>query len=201
MNDNKITICGVGITGSKYPVSINKKHLKEYKTWTDMIYRCFDENKKKRHPRYKDVTCCDKWLNYENFYEWLHSQENFEQWLNGERWNLDKDILIKGNKIYSSEACCLVPQSVNILFIKNNKQRGDLPIGVSRSNNKFKSEYHASNCHVYLGVYETVEDAFLKYKNAKESYIKQVARLEFDNGNITKRCYDAMMNYKVEIDD
>ena len=40
---------------------------------------------------------------------------------------------------------------------------------------------------------------FLVYKNKKEFYIKQIAKEEYDNGNITKQCYDAMMKYEVEI--
>ena len=43
--------------------------------------------------------------------------------------------------------------------------------------------------------------SFQLYKIRKENTIKQVAKEEYDKGNITKRCYDAMMKYKVEITD
>lgn len=100
-------VIGVGITGNVYPVTINGKSTKEYSAWQGILYRSFDKETKDKHPTYKDVTCCEEWLYYPNFYEWLHSQKNFDKWLNGERWAIDKDILIKGNKIYSPEACCL----------------------------------------------------------------------------------------------
>ena len=55
---------------------------------------------------------------------------------------------------------------------------------------------------VEIGYYSTPEKAFyLGYKPYKENIIKQVAQIEYDNGNITEECYQAMMNYEVEIDD
>lgn len=205
------SVVGVGIKGNKYPLTYgNGICTKEYNLWHLMLCRCYDEKWRSAHPTYNDVTCCKEWLLFENFYEWLHSQENFDKWLNEEKWCLDKDILVKGNKIYSPETCCLVPQHVNLLFIKKNADRGDLPIGVSYSNKlkKYISKYiykksEIDNKCIYTNYsYPTPEDAFyLGYKPAKESYIKCVAQEEYDKGNITKQCYDAMMNYKVEITD
>lgn len=193
----------IGITGNKYITSKNYKLLKEYKSWCKMLERCFSEKYKKEHPTYKDVTCCDEWLLYENFYEWLHGQENFEKWLNGDRWAVDKDILVKGNKIYSPETCCLVPVNVNTLFVKNDSTRGKLPIGVRKNGNGFitvcKNPFTKSI--EYFGTYTTIEETFQSYKNIKEYYIKQVAHLEYEKGNISKKCYDAMLRYEVEITD
>lgn len=200
------SVYGVGIIGEKYPVSYNKKAIKEYNTWTLMLARCycnFEGNE-----RYEDVTCCKEWLLYENFYEWLHSQENFEQWLNGNKWDLDKDILFKGNKIYSPTTCCLVPHNVNSLFIKSNAMRGEYPIGVGYKEKECRYYARVSmvrNGKQYrkmVGRYPTPEDAFyLGYKPEKEKYIKKIAQEEYDKGNITQCCYEAMMNYKVEITD
>lgn len=197
------SIYNVGIIGNKYPRSINGEHTKEYESWVSMLARCFDKTVKNKQQTYRDVTCCDEWLLYDNFYEWLHSQSNFNKWLNGNRWCLDKDILVKGNKIYSPEVCCLVPNDVNVLFIKRESCRGDLPIGVSKWRDKFQA-----NCDNpftrkmdYLGLHNTPIKAFQTYKNHKEHIIKQVAQIEFQNENITEQCYNAMMNYCVEIND
>lgn len=198
-------VYGVGISGNKYPISINNKNTKEYKAWGHVLERCYSEKYKEKHPTYKNVTCCDEWLYYPNFYEWLHSQENFEKWYNGERWAIDKDILNKNNNIYSSTTCCLVPHNVNGLFTKSNKIRGCLPIGVVEQNDKFlsfcKNYLISKKYHKYLGSYNSPEEAFLIYKTYKEDLIKQVAEIEYEAGNITKQCYDAMMNYEVEITD
>lgn len=198
------SVCGIGITGNKYPTRINNKRLKEYAVWTDMIKRCFDNKSRKNFSTYKDVTCCEDWLLYENFYEWLHKQDNFDKWLNGNRWAIDKDILIKGNKVYSPDTCCLVPNNVNSLFVKNDADRGDLPIGVHKFRDKYCARCRNSlknNINEHIGVYSTVEQTFDAYKIFKENIIKCMAQIEYDNGNITKECYDAMMNYKVEITD
>ena len=67
-----------GIVGNKYPISINRKHTKEYVVWMSMLNRCFGIKMKQSRPTYKNVTCCKEWLFFENFYEWLHKQENFK---------------------------------------------------------------------------------------------------------------------------
>ena len=121
----------------------------------------------------------------------------------GSRWALDKDILIKGNKEYSPSACCLIPQNVNCLFLKREALRGEYPIGV-----RYKEDGFVARCRnpfedkaVELGNYSTPERAFQAYKIYKEDIVKQVAKVEYRNCNITKECYEAMMSYKVEIDD
>ena len=197
------SVYGVGIIGTKYPVSINCKKIKEYNVWQSMLQRCFSASYKEKRTAYQQVTCCDEWLYYENFYEWLHSQPNFEKWYKGKRWAVDKDILFKGNKTYSPETCCLIPQNVNCLFLKREAERGDYPIGVSYRGDGFIASCHSpfTNNREELGSYSTPERAFSIYKSYKEDIIKKIAQIEYDAGNITEQCYQAMMNYEVEIDD
>lgn len=202
------SVYGVGVVGNENLGGVNRK---EYKAWDRMLERCYSEKLLNRRPTYENVTCCDEWLYYPNFYKWLHSQENYDKWFNSENWAIDKDILIKGNKIYSSDTCCLVPRRVNTLFTKTDAKRGKYPIGVylkkerktniycahvSKFNEKTNKKYTE-----HIGYYATPEEAFQSYKKVKESYIKQVAQEEYDKGNITKQCYEAMMNYEVEITD
>jgi hypothetical protein len=199
-------VYGVGMVGQKYKTRTGDGDLKEYGAWHLLLQRCYDEKMKRRHPHYQDTHCCDDWLLFENFYEWLHSQSNFEKWLNGNRWALDKDIIYKHNKQYTPELCCLVPCHVNSLFTRRDKDRGNCPIGVyyfdkrglykAQCNNPFQN-----NKRVGLGYYSNPEDAFEKYKEYKERIIKEVARDEYEKGNITQKCFEAMMNYQVEIED
>lgn len=199
------SILGIGIVGSKYKTSINKKHIKEYEAWCSMLARCYDEKYKERRETYENVTCCNEWLLFENFYEWLHSQPNFDKWFNGKKWAIDKDILIKGNKIYSSDTCCLVPDRVNSLFLKSDKRRGNLPIGVSCYNWNGHDYYILSisrKIHNHPTMYfKSPNDAFCYYKKYKENIIRQMAQEEYEKGNITNQCYEAMMKYEVEITD
>ena len=197
------TVCGVGISGNKYQIVENKRPTREYNAWLRMLNRCFDENVKNNQPTYKDVSMCKEWLFFDNFYEWLHSQPNFDKWYNNKRWAVDKDIFVKKNKTYSPEFCCLVPQNVNCLFLKREAERGKYPIGVRYTNDGFLASCHNpfTDKREELGCYSTPEKAFEVYKKYKEDIIKQVAEVEFNNGNITKECYEAMINYKVEITD
>lgn len=201
------SVYGVGMIGIKYPSKLNGKEVKEYKVWKSLLDRCFNEIEKIKYPTYKEATCCEEWLLYENFYEWVQSQPNYDKWLNGKRWAIDKDILTKGNKVYSPDTCCLVPYNINNLFVKGEAARGDMPIGVYKREDKrgVAFEVYCSNPFMckqeYFGRYPTQEKAFYKYKEVKETFIKQVAQIEFDKGNITRECYEAMMKYEVEIDD
>ena len=134
--------------------------------------------------------------------EWI--EENYYE-IPSEKICLDKDILYKGNKIYSRKTCIFVPQRINTLFIKCNKSRGKDPIGVSDlpSGNYrvFCSDGYGKQ--IDLGTYKTKGEAFQVYKNYKEKVIKEV--IDSYEGKIPEPFYsrlrEAMYNYKVEIDD
>lgn len=198
------TVFDVGIVGNKYPKIIKdtKKQCKEYSIWYSMMRRCFSQYFKNQFPTYKDVSCDPIWFYYEHFYDWIHQQENYEA-IKGLNYNIDKDILIKGNKYYSPERCVLVPQNVNKLLTKNNARRGKYPIGVIFEENR---GYYSAYCNDgakqrHLNYYTTAEKAFIAYKEYKENVIKRIASEEFKKGTITKECYEALINYKVEITD
>lgn len=195
-------VFGVGCLGQKYPATINKKATKEYSAWKRMIERCYDSNCKKRHPTYKEVSCCAEWLCYENFYEWIIKQDNYKEWLENERWCLDKDILVKGNKIYSPETCCLVPTYINVLLIHPNKESSSLPIGVYYKKDHDKFGVSCSSKEEKVNEYfNNPIDAFYAYKRTKEKYIQKMAKHSYSKGEITKKCYEALMSYQVEITD
>lgn len=200
------SIFGVGMIGDKYPAKINGKHTKEYKTWRSMIARAYDTRYSDLHKTYEDVCVCDDWMLFTNFYEWLHSQQNFDRWLNEDQWNLDKDIIKKNNKVYAPEFCCLVPHNVNKLFTNHKTARGQHPVGVTYDKKCGKYRVNCNNPfskigNNYLGRYTTAEEAFIVYKKYKEEIIKLVAQDEFNKGNITEKCYNAMINYSIEITD
>ena len=115
-------------------------------------------------------------------------------------WELDKDILIKGNKIYSPETCAFVPAEINGIFTKTNSKRGVYPIGVSlHKEGRFQAKVLKNKKQAYIGLFDTPEEAFQAYKKAKEEYIKEVADKWKDK--IDPRVYEAMYNYQVEITD
>ena len=129
-------------------------HTWEYHKWQDMLRRCFDSKYKEKYPTYKDVTCCNRWLCFANFLEDFAILKNEYNWNVDEKLNLDKDILHKGNKIYSLENCVLVPDYINSLFTKNNAVRGDCPIGVSyhKRDRKYEAQCRINGKKIGLGL-------------------------------------------------
>ena len=173
--------------------------------WGNMLQRCFDNKYKEKYPTYKEATCCDRWLCFANFLEDLEALKKEYNWNADEKLNLDKDILHKGNKIYSLENCILVPQWINKLFTKCDASRGNCPIGVSyhKRDKKYEAYCNINGKKTSLGYYNTIEQAFNAYKQAKENEIKRIADDCIQKGYITKdnRLYKAMINYQVKIDD
>lgn len=185
------SLLGIGYLGEGLYNSF--KHSCFYHRWSNLIKRCYDKNALVKHPSYKDVTVCEEWKCFQNFAEWC--EQNYL-----ENWHLDKDILFKGNKLYSPETCCFVPIQINNIFIKRKNGRGEYPIGVSKYRNKFVSQLSLGrDKQKHIGVFNTPEEAFQSYKTAKEAYIKEVA--DEWKSLIKLNVYEAMYNYKVEITD
>lgn len=196
---NSPEIFGVGYIGC---FRNNERTSKDraYIVWRNMLMRCYDEKTYIKHPTYKGCTVCEEWHNYSNFKQWF--DENYI-----EGYVIDKDILFKGNKVYSSETCCFVPNEINALFTKRQNHRGEFPIGVKfcKEQRRFKACYKSmftkDNIKTYIGCFSTPEEAFEAYKKAKEEYIKEVAEKYYKEGTISEKVYNALMNYKVEITD
>ena len=196
-------VYGKGYLGEgKYTSWENSKPHKYYNIWHDMIKRCYDPKSQKRNPTYKGCEVEDHLLNFQNMAEWLN--ENYYK-IPGETMCLDKDILCKGNKVYSRETCIFVPHRINTLFTKCDNARGKNPIGVS----DLPSGNYQAYCNdgygkqIKLGTYATKEEAFQVYKQYKEKVIKET--IDSYEGIIPEPYYSrlktAMYNYKVEIDD
>lgn len=177
---------------------INEKNIitNQYRCWADCLGRCYDDKWHKKKPTYKECKVYEEWHNFQVFAKWF--DENYYE-IDGEVMQLDKDILIKGNKIYSPDTCVFVPNRINCLFTKSDKARGKYPIGVTKNGNRFVARVNTTNGRVEVGKFKTPEEAFYKYKEFKENYIKQVADEYKDK--IPKKLYDAMYRYEVEIDD
>ena len=201
MNNSSILVYGVGIKGDKYPTR-QGRHLKEYQTWVNIFVRCFDEKYKVGNPSYNGCSVSDNFKSYTFFYEWCQTQVGFNTVdENRKTWHLDKDLLFKGNKVYSEDACVFLPQRVNMILTSCKAVRGDNPVGVIfHSRDKVfiaRCQFKGKNKH--LGTYRNKEDAFVAYKTFKEAYIKEVAN-EYRT-QIDPRAYEALMNYEVNIYD
>jgi len=202
MSDNTKLVRGVGIKGDKYLVQFNGKTVKEYQLWSDMLRRC-NEKMWLRSSSYTGVTCSENFKSYTFFYEWCNEQVGFGNTdSRGAYWHLDKDLLVKGNKLYSEDTCVFLPKIINQTLITKNSCRGDCLIGVTfdKNRNKFMAK-----CGVGVGItpnlgrFNTEIEAFQAYKKAKETYVKKLANDYKDV--IDPRAYKALLNYTVEITD
>ena len=198
IDKNKPTVCGMGIVGYKYGVTNGDGiHCAEYVYWKSMLNRCNSKLYKSRRPTYEVCTISENFKHYEYFYEWCNKQIGFSV----NDFQLDKDLLVKGNKIYSEETCLFLPKEVNTLLSVKKSQRGSCVIGVTfnKRESKFKSQMSKFGNKLSLGTYTTEIQAFNAYKLAKEAYLKEIA--EKYKSQIDLRAYDALMNYTVNIDD
>lgn len=104
----KPTIYGVGFIGDgKYRSTAKGRRTESYNVWSNMIARCYCHKRQKRQPTYKGCTVDKAWHNFQVFSEWFSFN-----YVKG--FDIDKDIKIKGNKIYSPEACMFVSRPDNI---------------------------------------------------------------------------------------
>jgi len=193
------TINGIGYLGEgTYKKFINRKQSQQYSVWKEMIRRCYNNKFQILQPSYIGCTVCDEWHNFQVFAKWF--DENYYE-IKKVKTELDKDILIKHNKIYSPETCVFVPQRINVLFTKNNAARGKYPIGVSYSKiyNKFIGTLKNEHSTQHTKMCETINDAFTFYKIHKEELVKSVA--ENYKSLIPEKLYKTLLNYQVEITD
>lgn len=163
-NKNNKSIYGIGFIG--YGKHMPKNNMLAYKTWKGMFSRCYDKKNKYNSNYLGIVSICDKWHNYQNFAEWFE-----KNYIKG--FELDKDILVKDNKIYSDKTCCFVPHEINNLFKTNQNKKYDLPIGVFYREKRKK--YISMFNNKTLGYFDNKEKAFEVYKKEKQIYYKKIA--------------------------
>lgn len=187
---------GIGYLGNSKIHNDNGRIKKSYICWTNMIKRSCNRDFKEKHKTYANASSCKEWLCYEVFEDWYN--DNYYE-VSGEIMCLDKDILIKGNKMYSPNTCVFAPQSINALFVKTDSLRGTLPIGVQKNGNKYYARWYEKCVSNITPVVETIDEAFALYKENKERHIKSMADEYKDK--IPQKLYEAMYRYEVEITD
>lgn len=173
-NRIKPIIYGVGFIGvGPYRCKdINNNLTKSYNTWRDMLRRVHKPSKKSDARNYSDVSIVNEWYNFQNFAEWfennIHPDWKNHDWM----WQLDKDLLIPGNRIYSPNTCCIVPIAINSIFSDSGFARGKMPMGITQRKERFIAQGPGNQ---YIGIYDTMSEAYTAYWNDKFRHIQQVA--------------------------
>ena len=189
------SVYGVGILGQRFNKFTCDREV--YTIWRNMLKRCYSTIQHKSQPTYTDCSVSESFKNFEVFEKWCKVQTGFKQ----QGFQLDKDILIKGNNVYSEDTCCFVPKEVNLLLVNRQLHRGETPVGVNyhKKRKQYRARCNKDGVNVHLGWFSSPEQAFQAYKKAKETYIKEVANKWKDQ--IDPRVYEALMKYEVEITD
>ena len=128
---NKL-VRGVGVNDADYQTSISEMidgrqkriwRCKLCRVWEGMLDRCYSEKYQAKQPTYVGCEVVEEWLNFSVFRNWMVTQP----WEGNE---LDKDILIPGNKVYGPDTCVFVPCGLNLFMTDRGSLRGEFPIGV-----------------------------------------------------------------------
>lgn len=186
------TLYGVAYMGvGKHRAKINGKNVQHYSIWTSAVCRCYCPVRLAKRPSYNGCTLSKEFLCYQNFAEWYTTHESY-----GLGYELDKDLLVKGNKVYSAETCTMIPKELNLVIKDKVSRNSNLPIGVLRN----KVDGYTAGLKIrlkdyHLGTFKTPEEASAAYVKAKEAYVKEVA-LEWKD-KIEPRAFDALMNWTV----
>ena len=170
-----------------------KKMSLAYRTWFNMIRRCYSPESKNKDPTYVGCSVSYEWHDFQKFASYFYSHPYSEL-----GYQLDKDLLFPNNKIYSPDTCCFVPQELNSLLTDHRSARGAYPQGVylHSLSGGFKAQINNNGKREGLGYYNSPEEAHQVYKIAKERHVKNKA-LEWAN-RIEWNVFVALMNWTLE---
>lgn len=179
MNHSKRLVYGVGNKDAEYPVTTyktdelgKKKRVtcRYYKAWHHMLERCYSEKFHERYPTYKDCSVCSEWLYFSKFKAWMEVQD-----FHGKE--LDKDLIIRGNKVYSPSTCVFIDKFINKFIGVEFNSKGAI---CHKKSNKYSPECRdpISGRSKYLGLFDTKEQAMSAWIARKREIAAKIAELQ-----------------------
>lgn len=193
------SVYGVGYMGIGAFTSRDKRL---YSLWVTMLKRVYCPKYHKTQPAYKGTSVCEEWWDFQNFAKWCMNQIHFNSKdERGKSYQLDKDLLVKGNRAYSPDTCCFIPQEINSSIIvhysdvSKDKVVGIFKHKVTKRYRVFSSVVGGSRVHI--GYFKTQEEAIEVYKRSKITHNKALA--EKWEGKIDDVAYIALLNRKIEV--
>jgi hypothetical protein len=139
---------------------VGSNENKAYTLWMGIFNRCYGGHNKP----YLGCEVDPQWYNFQEFAEWCQWQKGFKE----DKWAIDKDIILKGNKVYGPEFCAFVPREINNAVVNTRKAKGYTK---TRSGDKFMS----GCAKVYLGTFDTKEEASTAYFIEKRKQMNQLS--------------------------
>lgn len=194
-------IQGIGFDSGKFGYlkegpRVNGKRTQEkvYKLWNDVFQRCYNSNSHKTKPTYAGCSVNSDWWDYQDFAKFYH-EDIYRQ----EGWQLDKDLITKGNKEYGPATCAFIPRTINNFVLYSKERRGDCPKGVTY--NKPYKKYNVQGNNEFgekiLNIYvDDPYEGFLIFKQFKEDTAKKMAQLY--DGKVDPRVIKSLLSFEVD---
>lgn len=196
---SKNLVYGVGVNDADYVVQqfkylgcVNGKQKQKlawicpfYLTWKHILERGYSSKYKEKYPTYKDVFVNEEWHLFSSFKGWMEQQRWQDE--DGNKLQLDKDILFEWNKEYSKEKCIFIPQYINSFLLDRVNDRGEWPLGVywHKASGKFTAQCsNGVGKSIHLGLFNNPQEAHLAWKEYKHKLALQYA------GELEKEGYD-----------
>lgn len=144
------------------PISCGGVHIASYAGWKNMLKRCYDKKWQQRNRTYIGCRVSDDWLVFSNFKAWF---DNF--YVPG--WQIDKDLLNPGNKVYDASNCVFIPKSLNTFLTAHDALRGKHPLGVHfhKQKKRFIAQISVGGVSEQIGAYETAQEAHVAWFHRK----------------------------------
>lgn len=192
-------VYGVGFIGvGNFTAKIGSEIHPYYDAWRGMFRRSYDEKWHAKCPNYIGCEVDSRWHNYQNFCEWANDQVFFKG------YKLDKDLLVKNNKIYGPDTCVFLPNELNCIIAGHFVEREGMPNGVSRVwSHKSRNKPWVANMSQRgakkavkskcIGYFTTAEEAGQAYIKEKEKYVKE--RADFWRDKISPKAYNALQEW------
>lgn len=174
-NPNRPTVFGFGINDVKLMDFTDKRYV----LWHSIIRRAYSEVYHKNKPSYEDVRVSEDWRRLSNFIKDIEKFPNFDMVVS-ENWELDKDVLGDGKKLYSKDTCCFIPRELNTLFTRESTKGLKTGVSYNKRLGKFVSSINKGNGSKHIGVFKTEDEAHSVYCKEKQKHLDSLI-LKYDD--------------------
>lgn len=182
---DRVKLYGIGINDAIITTNGHGKELESVRTWKHMFHRVYGSN----HPSYSDCTIHPDWHTFSNFNDFY--QKNYKP-----GFQLDKDILVEGNRIYGPDTCCFVPPYINGCLISTSKSNKGVARGVSKVQTRpkqYNARFSIGNGKLKTKAFITEYEAIEWYNAEKRKYVKSLAVKAFLANEINSDIYIAII--------
>lgn len=182
------SVVGVGIVGDTV-VEKTGVGAAAYQTWRAMLHRCYSNKVHERQPTYEGCTVAEDFKFFPTFKKWFEQQPFWED------FELDKDLLHKGNTVYSPETCCLLPKEINLMLCSVAQFGCCTIISYLKRSKSYELVWASGKKSVKRTLHKTYGEAFEEYKLRKEAQLRSLATAWKDQ--LSVGAYNALMSYTV----